>query len=230
MQSVRLSAEVGTDVLPFGGLELCILVAVTLSRRQLYTVAAFALLALALMLFSAYQVLNARANEGELFGTALVEPVQVGEIELTSHLGERVALSDFRGKLTLVFFGFTNCPDVCPLTLGRLANIYRNLGEPEDVQVVMVTVDPEHDTPEVLGRYLAQFHESFVGLTGTSAEIANAARTFFVGYRDLGERNFLHTDSVALLDRQGRMRLIYGQDRVMRLERDLPKILAQRGW
>lgn len=203
---------------------------VKLSRRQLYTLAAFALLALALMLFSAYQVWNARASEGEFYGTALAEPVQVGEIELISHWGERVALSDFRGKLTLVFFGFTNCPDVCPLTLGRLAKIYRDLGEPDEVQVVMVTVDPDHDTPEVLGRYLGQFHERFVGLTGTPAEIANAARTFFVGYRDLGERNFLHTDSVALLDRQGRMRLIYGQDRVVRLEHDLPKILAQRGW
>ena len=192
--------------------------------------AAFALLALALMLFSAYQVWNARASEGEFYGTALAEPVQVGELELTSHRGERVALSDFRGKLTLVFFGFTNCPDVCPLTLGRLAKLYRDLGEPDDVQVVMVTVDPEHDTPEVLGRYLGQFHEAFVGLTGTPAEIANAARTFFVGYRDLGERDFLHTDSVALLDRQGRMRLVYGQDRVVRLESDLPKILGQRGW
>lgn len=200
------------------------------ASKHLYLLAAVSLVAFGLLALSAYQLWGMRAEGNALYGTALAEPVQVGEIELTSHWGERVALSDFRGKLTLVFFGFTNCPDVCPLTLGRLAKVYRDLGEPDDVQVVMVTVDPEHDTPEVLGRYLGQFHERFVGLTGTPAEIAAAARTFFVGYRDLGERNFLHTDSVALLDRQGRMRLVYGQDRVVRLESDLPKILVQRGW
>ncbi len=179
--------------------------------------------ALALLGFSLLQV--DRLSVAGYYGTALDSPVQVGDFTLTSADG-KAALSDWRGKYLLVFFGFTRCPDVCPLTLGRLAKTYRELREPEDVQVVMVSFDPETDTPARLERYLEGFHPSFVGLTGSTSDIAKAARTFFVGYQQLGD-GFTHTDTVALLDREGRMRLVYGQDKVARIGEDLEKILGR---
>ncbi len=197
-----------------------------LAPRHLWTLAAIGIVAALLAGFSYWQLRAASAPE--FYGTALDNPPLIAPFELTDARGERVTLSRWRGDIVLVFFGFTRCPDVCPLTLGRLAKVYEDLGKPEDVQVVMVTVDPQHDTPEATHEYARSFEPSFVGLGGSSADIADAARTFFVGYRDLGNRDFLHTDSVALLDREGKMRLIYGQDKVARLTEDLSRILTAR--
>jgi len=185
-------------------------------------------LAALLAAFSAYQIRAASAPA--LHGTALENPPRVGDFELTNAEGERVTLSNWRGKVLLVFFGFTHCPDVCPLTLGRLAKTYEDLGEPEDVQVVMITVDPENDTPEVVQRYAAGFHPSFIGLSGSGSDIATAARTLYASGREAGEGRFIHTDAVMLLDREGRMRLVYAQDKVARIGEDTETILAQRDW
>ncbi|MBS3968333.1 MAG: SCO family protein [Truepera sp.] len=162
-------------------------------------------------------------------GTLLETPRPLGELTFAAG-GERVTLAQWQDRLVVVFFGFTHCPDICPLTMARLAHIYRNLGEPAEVQVVMITVDPARDTPEVVQRYAAQFHPSFVGLSGTPEDIADAARSFFVGFRELVGGQFTHTDAIFLLDRQAQMRLIYRQDNVLRLEQDLQTILAQRLW
>lgn len=197
-----------------------------LTARRLWTLAVAGLLAALVAGFSFFQLRALSAPE--FYGTALDEPPLVGSFELTSAAGERVTLERWRGDVVLVFFGFTRCPDVCPLTLGRLAKVYRDLGSPEDVQVVMITVDPENDTPELTQRYASSFDPSFVGLGGSTGDIANAAQTFFIGYRGLGDADFLHTDSVALLDREGRLRLVYAQDKVARLSEDLPRILDAR--
>lgn len=178
---------------------------------------------------AAFSFMQLRAAAApSLYGTALDNPPLLEPFELTNAAGERVTLSAWRGEVLLVFFGFTNCIDVCPLTLGRLAKVYKDLGEPSDVQVVMVTVDPEHDTPEVTQRYAAGFHPDFVGLSGSTADIAEAAQKFYVGYHELGDGEFFHIDTVALIDREGRMRLVYGQDKVSRIGSDLETILAQR--
>lgn len=186
---------------------------------------AVGLLTCALVLAGLSRLALERVSAEGFYGTALDTPVQVGEIALTGAAG-RAALSDWRGKYLLVFFGFTTCPDVCPLTLGRLAKVYRDLGEPEAVQVVMVSVDPATDTPARTQRYVAGFHPSFVGLTGSTADVARAARTFFVGYRQL-DRGVGHTDTVALLDPEGRMRLIYTQEKVARIGDDLEQLLKR---
>lgn len=199
-----------------------------LTARRLWALALTGLLA-ALVAGFAFSQLRA-LSAPEFYGTALDEPPLVGAFELTTATGERVTLEHWRGEVVLVFFGFTRCPDVCPLTLGRLAKVYRDLGSPEDVQVVMITVDPENDTPELTQRYAGSFDPSFVGLGGSTGDIANAARTFFIGYRDLGDADFLHTDSVGLLDREGRLRFVYGQDKVARLAEDLPRILDSRAF
>lgn len=183
------------------------------------------LLILAALTVAAYVLfMQSRTRATTFYGTALEPPVKVGTFALDSVDG-RKTLGDWRGKHLLVFFGFTNCPDVCPLTMGRLADVYRELGEPEDVQVVMISVDPVTDTPERVSRYVRNYHPSFVGLTGSTSDIAVAARTFFVGYQQL-EEGVGHTDSVALLDPQGRMRFVYSQDKVLRLRDDLERILG----
>lgn len=89
------------------------------------------------------------------------------ELSLVDHNGARRSLDDFRGKALLLAFGFTQCPDACPATLAKLAEVMRLLGPlSSEVQVVMVTVDPERDTPAVLARYVPAFHPSFLGLWG----------------------------------------------------------------
>lgn len=212
------------------------LTSIKLTARQLWTLGVVGLVAVLVAAFSYRQLQLASSPEyntsenaaSEYYGTPLDKPLAVAPFELTDAAGARVTLQKWRGDVVLVFFGFTRCPDVCPLTLGRLAKAYQDVGEPEDVKVVMITVDPQHDTPQRTQAYARSFSRSFVGLGGSSSDVANAARTFFVGYRGLENQDFLHTDSVALLDRQGRMRLIYGQDKIARLSEDLPKILAAR--
>lgn len=183
--------------------------------------------ALLLLLVSALQLRAGRAPAGQLQGAELSEPKRIESFDLVAADGEARTLTDFEEQLVIVFFGFTNCPDVCPLTMGRLANIYADLGEPDDLQVVMITVDPQRDTPEVVQSYVEGFHPDFMGLSGTPEEIAAAAESFFVGYEMDEHHGIIHTDSVAVLDRQGRMRVVYGQQSMQYLEQDLQAILAR---
>jgi protein SCO1 len=191
-------------------------------NRRLRLVASVALLAAAGI--GAYGLGVRLAPGPALAGTALQNPQDVGHHILLDAAGRERTLLEASGgaRVTLVFFGFTRCPDVCPITMARLAKIYADLGEPDDVQVIMVTVDPEHDTPELVGRYAAGFHPSFVGLSGSSGQVAVAARSFYVGFAALGGGQYTHTDVVAVVDREGRMRYVYGNDKVPRLEVDLP--------
>ena len=167
----------------------------------------------------------------ELAGTALQQPPRVVDLDLVRGDGSAVSLADIAtGGTTLVFFGFTRCPDVCALTMANLARIYEHLGEPDDLTVAMITVDPEHDTPELLDRYVRAFHDDFVALTGTNAQIATAARTFFIGYAGIGTETFVHTDVVAVIDRAGALRYVYGQDALRRLASDLGHIRRLPGF
>lgn len=190
----------------------------------MWTLAIVGLLALVLAGFAFRQLRLATAPD--YAGTALETPTQVSAFDLTAADGQRVTLDTWQGDVRLVFFGYTRCPDVCPLTLGRLAKVYEDIGKPEDLKVIMITVDPQNDTPRITQDYASSFDPGFIGLGGSSSDIADAARAFFIGYRGIESRDFVHTDSVAVLDREGRMRLIYGQDKVARLSEDLPRILA----
>lgn len=166
----------------------------------------------------------------ELNGTAIDNPPNVQDVALRATNGETVQLEKWQGKLVVVFFGYVNCPDVCPLTMAQLAGTYEELGEPQDLQVIMVTVDPERDTPGQLENYVEQFHADFVGLTGTPAMIADASARFYAGARKVPDGTVSHSSHVTLVDRTGNMRLIYNQDKVgSLLKEDLTKLLAQRG-
>lgn len=164
-----------------------------------------------------------------LAGTALQNPPPVAQVELVRGDGVPVTLAEVgEGGSLLVFFGFTRCPDVCPITMAQLARVFEDLGEPDGLKVAMITVDPEHDTPEVLDQYVRAFHPDFVALTGSNAQIAVAARTFFVGYAGIGTATFTHTEVVALVDRAGDLRYVYNQEALRRLAPDLERILRQR--
>jgi protein SCO1/2 len=134
--------------------------------------------------------------------------------ELTDFNGSRRTLADFRGKLVLLFFGYTHCPDMCPTTMARLAQVMRVLGADADrVQVLFVTVDPGRDTPQVLAQYVPAFHPAFLGLYGTEQQTAAAAKEFKVYYQPQkpGESGFYtvdHSGPVYALDRRGRLRLL----------------------
>lgn len=135
-----------------------------------------------------------------------------GPFTLTDHEGNRVTEKSYAGKIQLVFFGFTYCPDVCPTTLNDIAGLLEQLGDRvQDVQPLFITVDPERDTVDLLASYVTHFHPSIVGLTGTPEEIAQAARAFRVYYRKApgtAEDNYSmeHTASTYVMDRQGRFR------------------------
>jgi protein SCO1/2 len=127
--------------------------------------------------------------------------------------GKRTTLADFKGKAVVVFFGFTQCPDVCPTTLGDLAEVKKRLGAAgEQVQVVFITLDPERDTPAVLGEYVPQFDPSFVGLRGSAEQTAATAKDFKIFYAKVAGKTpttytLDHTAGAYVFDKDGRVRL-----------------------
>jgi protein SCO1 len=148
--------------------------------------------------------------------------------------GRLRTLADFKGKVTVVFFGFTQCPDVCPTTLAELAEVKKRLGpDGERIQGVFVTVDPERDTPDLLKAYLNSFDASFVALRGDAQQTADAAKAFKVFYAKVpgkteGSYTIDHTAGAYLFDAQGRVRVFtrHGSGADMLLH-DLQQLLKQ---
>ena len=140
------------------------------------------------------------------------------ELALTDHNGKPRTLADFRGKVVVIFFGYTHCPDVCPTTLAELAIVAKELGgNAERMQVLFVTVDPERDTQEVLHKYVPSFNPSFLGLYGNAEATMRAAREFKIFYQKQplpgGDYSVDHSAGTYVLDQQGRLRLFaqYGR-------------------
>lgn len=144
----------------------------------------------------------AQADDGEIGG----------DFTLTDHHGETFQLQALRGKVVLLFFGYTHCPDVCPDSLGKMAEVLRKLeADAAQVQPLFVSVDPEHDTVEKLRDYAPFFSPSLLGLTGTAEEIKQVAEAYHVQYRlhkRAGQDAFYtidHTASLYVLDRKGKV-------------------------
>jgi protein SCO1/2 len=138
------------------------------------------------------------------------------DFELAAADGGRFRLSEQRGEIVLMFFGYTSCPDVCPMTLAEARQILDRLeGDVERVTFVFITVDPERDTPEILARYVQTFHPDIRGLTGTPGELEAVRQAYGV----VAEKEVLddsaagymisHTARVFLVDGEGRLRLSY---------------------
>ena len=141
---------------------------------------------------------------------AWLRPVALSEMEfrLSDHEGDEVGPETLIGSPTIVFFGFTYCPDVCPTTLSDISGWLDDLGEEvEGMNVVFITVDPERDTVEAMAEYVSYFHPSIRGWTGPEVEIARAAQGFRARYErvptDGGDYTMNHTASVFLFDAQG---------------------------
>lgn len=136
-----------------------------------------------------------------------------GNFSLTDQNGKRRTLADFKGKVVAVFFGYTQCPDVCPTTLAELAQIKQALGPDGDkLQAVFITVDPERDTQEVLKAYVGNFDPSFLALRGTPEQTAAVAKEFKVFYAKVsgstpGTYTMDHTAGTYVFDTQGHIRL-----------------------
>lgn len=131
-----------------------------------------------------------------------------GPFTMTSHLGQPVTEKDYLGQPMAMFFGFTNCPDICPTTLLRLTDLMSKLGsEADKLQVVLVSVDPERDTPDVLKSYIEQFDPRFSAITGTTEQLAAFAKNYRFFYKKvpLGESNYTidHSAGVYLYDAKG---------------------------
>jgi len=141
------------------------------------------------------------------------------DIALTDHQGQPRRLADFKGKAVVVFFGYTQCPDVCPTTLSSMREVLSRLGDDAGrVQVLFVTLDPARDTAPLLAEYVTAFHPSFIGLYGDEAAIAAVARDFKVFYaRQPGTTadsySIDHSTGSYAFDPQGRLRLLirYGE-------------------
>ena len=151
----------------------------------------------------------------------------------TDHHGAPKTLADYRGKALLVFFGYTLCPDVCPTTLARLAEVMKQLGSDAGrVQVLFITLDPARDTPERLANYVPWFYPSFVGLHGDAATTEAAAREFKVFYaRSTGSKatGYMidHSAGVYAFDPAGNVRLyIKDSASVEAIVSDLRQLLA----
>jgi protein SCO1/2 len=139
-----------------------------------------------------------------------------GDFTLTDHNGQPFALSSLRGKVVLLFFGYTSCPDACPTTLSKLASVYRRLGsDAQRVKTLYVSVDPERDTPEVLKADLASFNIDALGLTGTKEQIDKVVALYGAAYSitpmPISAAKYVVSNSTSLyvLDVNGRTRAEY---------------------
>ena len=136
-----------------------------------------------------------------------------GDFALTDHTGARFELQSQRGKVLLVFFGYTMCPDVCPTTLSKLSAVTRRLGDAKShVRTLYITVDPERDTPEVLKADLSLFALDAVGLTGTRSEVDAVVKMYGASYEivptpaSAAKYSVSHSTTLYLLDQTGAVR------------------------
>lgn len=141
-----------------------------------------------------------------------------GDFTLTNQFGRRTSLSDLSGKVVLLSFGYSNCPDICPTTLAEMGKVLRSLGNKENsVRVVFITVDPDRDTPERMTSYLANFHETMIGLTGSVKELTEVANRYSSRFRkeEPGPGTGYtvgHTTFVFILDQKGKARYVLPYD------------------
>ncbi len=156
------------------------------------------------------------------------------DFALTDPSGQTRSLKDFKGKVVVVFFGFTQCPDVCPATMAELAEVKRQLGPDGDkLQGVFITVDPERDTPELLKAYMANFDPSFVALSTPLDKLPALAKDYKLYYKKVegktpGSYSMDHSAGSYIYDTQGRLRLYtrYGTG-VPALTADVRTLLKQ---
>lgn len=177
-------------------------------RNTLLAIAAFISVILGLLVASVVMPRPMSSDEARQIGFYQFDQTrEIKAFSMQDHLGNDVDVSAFSGQWSLVFFGFTTCPDICPTTLGVLAEAVKELPEPP--QVVMVTVDPERDTPERLRNYVPAFNPSFRGFVGSFDETVSLAEQLNVAFGKIpgdqpGTYTMDHTASIVLISPEGR--------------------------
>jgi protein SCO1/2 len=187
-----------------------------MSNRYWISVAAIAAVALFAGVYVA-RMLGEPAVPSLEAGTSLPQPRVLEDFSLVDTHGVPASLATLRGHPTLVFFGFTHCPDVCPMTLALLAAVQKQVVARDArlarLKIALISVDPERDTPQQLGSYIAAFHGDFIGLTGSSPGIVQASKSFGVAAArvDLGGGNYTmdHSATVFALDSQARIVAVF---------------------
>lgn len=159
-----------------------------------------------------------------------------GDFTLTAHTGSPVRASDFKGKVLILFFGYTHCPDICAPTLSRLADLMQKLGaDAQRVQVLFVTVDPKHDTVKQLAGFVPKFYPAFIGLTGTVSEIGRVTQEHKVAYAENPKSTSSqilvdHAGGMLVKDTTGKLRLLFKNDMPMEdMAHDVRLLLKQDG-
>jgi protein SCO1 len=168
---------------------------------------------------------QSRAPSNDFKATDITGVPWARDFDLVDHNGQRRTLADFRGKVALVFFGYTNCPDACPTALAEMAQVVEHLGDDgKQVQGLFITTDPARDTAQRLATYVPAFHPSFLGLRSTPDEIQRIAKDFKVHFQadvpaadaHVGHgnepANYMvdHSTGILVFDRDGRARLYVG--------------------
>ena len=155
-----------------------------------------------------------------------------GDFKLIDHHGKPRSLQDFKGKVVVLFFGFTQCPEVCPTTLSELKSAMQQLGEKANrVQVLFVTVDPERDSQTILAAYVPAFDSRFIGLRGNDSQLADIAQKYKIIYQKQPQGDSYtmdHTAGSYLIDPEGKTRIMinYGAGAAV-FEHDLDLLLAE---
>jgi protein SCO1 len=162
---------------------------------------------------SAVTTATTNSNSGKFRGVDITGADYARALSLPDFDGKQRSLSEFKGKVTVVFFGYTQCPDVCPATMAELAEVKKSLGAQGDkVQGLFVSIDPERDTPEILKSYVTSFDPSFVALRGTLDQTKLAAKNFKLFFAKVpgkteGSYTMDHTAGAYIIDAQGNPRL-----------------------
>jgi protein SCO1/2 len=148
--------------------------------------------------------------------TIIDPPTVLSDFSLPASTGGEVRLSDLRGQPVLLYFGYTRCPDYCPMTLSEFRRVREELGDDgERVHFVLISVDPVYDTPEVLATYLQAFGAGFIGLQGNDATLRRISKEYGLTYRHggghqhHGSAGVEHSTASYLIDQNGRLRIVY---------------------
>ncbi len=148
-------------------------------------------------------------------GTVFDAPQPAPEISLMDQNNQPFDLAAQKGNIVLIFFGYTNCPDICPATMANLSQVYAQLGsQAKNVRVVFVTVDPQRDTAPQMQQFIAKFNPAFTGLVGTEQDLSPVWKSYGVYIQSqaiAGSSSYLenHSDAIYLVDKTGRLRLAY---------------------
>ncbi len=197
--------------------------------RRLFTVIAVALLALLLGLWTRHNLQPKSVQPTLLTATVFNQPRSISPFQLTDDNGQAFTLENLKGHYSLLFFGFTHCPDLCPTALSTLNQTYKKLASQPNLplpQIVFISVDPEQDTPAVIKTYLSSFNSAFLGATGSKQQLDTLTQEMSVLYArvaqagDAAHYTIDHSGTIIIINPQGEF---YG---VFTLPHDAQKIAA----